>query len=204
MDGSNISVMADGRDDSVMSAEPAEVRERTLIRRAGRGEEGAFAEIVEMYREEIARLAGRMLGWDPDVDDVVQDVLLSVYTALGRFDHRCSLRSWLFRITVNKCRTHRLRRMLRLKRFVSAASIADEPHVEAENRSQTDERDRAVRQAVRGLPPRYREPVVLRYLYGMETDEMFEVLGIRRNALNVRLSRGRQLLRDQLAEWFEE
>ena len=200
-----MSVMADGRDDSVSIAEPADkVRERLLIQRAGRGEEGAFTQIVETYRLEIARLAGRMLGWDPDVDDVVQDVLLSAYTGLGRFHHRCSLRSWLFRITVNKCRTHRLRRMLRWKRFVSAERMAVEPHAEAENRSLTDERDRAVRQAVRGLPARYREPVVLRYLYGMETAEMLEILNIGRNALNVRLSRGREMLRERLADWVAD
>jgi RNA polymerase sigma-70 factor (ECF subfamily) len=160
--------MADGRDNSAMNAEPAErIRERLLIQRASRGEEGAFTEIVETYRLEIARLAGRMLGWDPDVEDVVQDVLLSVYMNVSRFHHQCSLRRWLFRITVNRCRTHRLRRMLRWKRFVPAERMGVEPHAEAENRSLADEWDRAVRQAVRGLPARYREPVVLRYLYGM-------------------------------------
>jgi RNA polymerase sigma-70 factor, ECF subfamily len=195
--------MADGRDDSVNIAEPADRdRERELIQRAGRGEEGAFTQIVEAYRLDIARLAGRMLGWDPEVDDVVQEVLLSVYTNVSRFHHRCTLGSWIFRITVNKCRTHRLRRMLRWKRFVPAERMAIEPHAEAENRSLTQERDRAVRQAVRGLPGRYREPVVLRYLYGMETPEMLEILNIGRNALNVRLSRGRELLRERLADWF--
>jgi len=195
-------VMADGRDNSAMNAEPAErIREQLLIQRASRGEEGAFTEIVETYRIEIARLAGRMLGWDPDVDDVVQDVLLSVYMNVSRFHHQCSLRRWLFRITVNRCRTHRLRRMLRWKRFVPAERMAVEPHAEAENRSLVEERGRAVRQAVRGLPVRYREPVVLRYLYGMETDEMLEILNIGRNALNVRLSRGRGLLRERLADW---
>ncbi len=197
--------MADGQVDSVSIAEPADRdRERVLIQRASRGEEGAFTQIVETYRLEIARLAGRMLGWDPEVDDVVQEVMLSVYTNVSRFHHRCSLRSWLFRITINKCRTHRLRRMLRWKRFVPAERMAVEPHAEAENRSLTQERDRAVRQAVRGLPPRYREPVVLRYLYGMETPEMLEILNIRRNALNVRLSRGRDLLRERLADWVAD
>lgn len=200
-----MSVMTDGRDDSVIQPTPMETdSERDLIQRICRGEEGAFTQIVETYRIEIARLAGRMLGWDPEVDDVVQEVLMSAYTGLARFDRRCCLRSWLFRITVNKCRTHRLRRMLRLKRFVSSETIGQEPHAQAENRSLAEERDRAVRQAVRGLPAKYREPVVLRYLYGMETPEMVEILNIGRNVLNVRLSRGRQLLRERLVDWCKD
>ena len=67
-----------------------------------------------------------------------------------------------------------------------------------------EERDRAVRQAVQGLPARYREPVVLRYLYGMDTPEMLEILNIGRNTLNVRLSRGREMLRDRLADWVAD
>ncbi len=200
-----MSDMAEGRDDSVIQPTPRETdSERDLIQRICRGEEGAFAQIVEAYRLEIARLAGRMLGWDPEVDDVVQEVLLAAYTGLSRFDHRCRLRSWLFRITVNKCRTYRVRRMLRLRRFVPAESILEEPHARAENRSLAEERDRAVRQAVRRLPAKYRQPVVLRYLYGMETPEMVEILNIRRNVLNVRLSRGRELLRERLADWCKD
>ena len=61
-----------------------------------------------------------------------------------------------------------------------------------------------LRQAVQGLPARYREPVVLRYLYGMETPEMLEILNIGRNALNVRLSRGREMLRERLADWVAD
>jgi DNA-directed RNA polymerase specialized sigma24 family protein len=57
--------------------------------------------------------------------------------------------------------------MLRWKRFMPAERMVVESHAEAENPSLTDERDRAVRQTVRGLPARYRELVVLRYLYGM-------------------------------------
>lgn len=200
-----MSVMNEGRNDSVIQPTPTETdSERDLIQRICRGEDGAFAQIVETYRFEIARLAGRMLGWDPEVDDVVQEVLLSAYIGLAKFDHRCRLRCWLFRITVNKCRTHRLRRMIRLKRFVSSEAFAEEPHTQAENRSLTEERDRAVRMAVRGLPAKYREPVVLRYLYGMETPEMLEILSIERSALNVRLSRGRELLRERLADWCKD
>ena len=66
------------------------------------------------------------------------------------------------------------------------------------------ERFAGVRRAVERLPMRYREPVVLRYLEDLETDEISRVLGISKNALQVRLSRARKLLKGHLAGVIDE
>ena len=60
-----------------------------------------------------------------------------------------------------------------------------------------------VRRAVAALPAKYREPVVLRYLEEIETDEISRILGISKNTLNVRLNRARKRLREDLAELIE-
>ena len=57
-----------------------------------------------------------------------------------------------------------------------------------------------VRRAVAALPAKYREPVVLRYLQELGTDEISQILGISKNTLNVRLSRARKRLEPDLAE----
>jgi RNA polymerase sigma-70 factor (ECF subfamily) len=61
-----------------------------------------------------------------------------------------------------------------------------------------------VRRAVQALPQKYREVVVLRYLQGLEPDEVGELLGIRVNAVQVRLNRARTRLKEQLGDLFEE
>jgi RNA polymerase sigma-70 factor (ECF subfamily) len=66
------------------------------------------------------------------------------------------------------------------------------------------ERFSRVRKAVRALPPRYREVVVLRYLQGLETAEICRLLAITSNALNVRLTRAREKLKADLSELIEE
>ena len=60
-----------------------------------------------------------------------------------------------------------------------------------------------VRRAVAALPAKYREPVVLRYLQELGTDEISRILGISKNTLHVRLSRARKRLETDLAELTE-
>ena len=70
--------------------------------------------------------------------------------------------------------------------------------------SQMDEEDfNRVRLAVAGLPAKYREPVVLKYLQELDSDEVSRILGISKNTLHVRLSRARKRLETELAELEE-
>ncbi|MCZ6683421.1 MAG: sigma factor, partial [Planctomycetota bacterium] len=64
----------------------------------------ALDTLVRAHREPVARLAGRLLGWSPDVEEVVQEVFVSALTAMGGFRGRSSIETWLSRITINKCR----------------------------------------------------------------------------------------------------
>ena len=61
-----------------------------------------------------------------------------------------------------------------------------------------------VRRAVRDLPAKYREAIVLRYLQGMELSEICELLRINNNVLQVRLNRARKQLKEVLGEWIEQ
>lgn len=184
--GSNIAAMAK------MS------EEQILVERFRRGDDSAFDEIVEQHGAEIAAFANRLLGWPQDVDDVVQEVFLAAFKGLTTFRGDCRLRSWLFTITINECRHHRRRlSRLRLLRIEE-----DGPHLylseDAEMVAIDAESFTRVRRAVRALPGKYREVIVLRYLQGLETTEVCRLLGITANALNVRLSRARERLKNDL------
>ena len=75
-----------------------------------------FEQVVDEQQANVARLARRLLGWSTngaDVDDVAQDVFLTVLKHLDRFRGESSLSTWITRITINACRTHRRRRVMR-------------------------------------------------------------------------------------------
>lgn len=166
-----------------------------------------FEEIVEQQQANVARLARRLLGWSGathDVDDVVQDVFLAVLKGLPRFRGQSSMSTWITRITINVCRAHRRKRLLRralYDRWIGQAPTAHEPPPPADEQ---DETRRRVRQAVARLPGRYREVVVLRYLQGMNVDEMADVLGLTRGAIEVRLHRARAMLKGELGPLMDE
>ncbi len=176
--------------------------DESLVKKFNQGDESVFERIVRQYSAEVAVLANRLLGWPGEVEDVTQDVFLAAYLGLKKFRCQCSLKTWLFTITINKCRSYRYKRILLRHKKVPGfcprtASAADRRLTDRE----TVER---ISRAIRGLPARYREPIVLRYLQELSTAEICQILGVTENALGVRLTRARKRLREELAELIEE
>ena len=174
------------------------------MERFRRGDDSAFDRIVERHAVEIAAFANRLLGWPQDVEDVVQDVFVSAFTGLKTFRGQCRLRTWLFTITVNKCRRHRYRRGFHLREVTMGDEVEPPSAENADTRAMSTETFAQVQQAVRALPPKYREVVVLRYLEGLATNEICALLGITANTMQVRLNRARRQLKDSLDGLIEE
>ncbi len=209
-------------------AEPND--DELLVEQFSRGDDSAFERIVERYSAEVAALANRLLGWPGDVEDLTQDIFLAAFLGLKKFRCDCRLRTWLFTITINKCRSFRRRRKLRQlegtpmwrghlalvsRRWQDAsgtqgrdglatngAGMRLPPATDRESPMNAEDFD-CVRRAVAALPAKYREPVVLTYLEGLGADEISRMLGISTNALHVRLSRARERLRNELTELWE-
>jgi len=162
----------------------------------------AFDRIVEKYSADVAVLANRLLGWPGDVEDVVQDIFLAAFVGLKKFRGQCHLKTWLFTITINKCRSYRYKQMLwRRQTKLRLRLPQDRP---ADRELMDSETFNRIRRAMMALPAKYREPVVLRYLQELSTTEISRILDISENALQVRLSRARERLRRDLAELIEQ
>jgi RNA polymerase sigma-70 factor (ECF subfamily) len=169
-----------------------------LVEQFSRGDESAFNRIVEQYSADIATFANQLLGWPGDVDDIMQDIFLAAFINLKKFRLECSLKTWLFTITINKCRSHRYKRMLHQR--LSAKAATEYTTHDTLGDKETSEQ---VRRIVASLPAKYREPVVLKYLQELPAEQICGILGISRNALHVRLSRARERLKQKLTELTE-
>jgi RNA polymerase sigma-70 factor (ECF subfamily) len=164
----------------------------------------SFDGLLAEHRERVARLCYRLLGWREDIQDVVQDVFVAAFRALPGFRRESGISTWLTRITVNTCRSHMRKRLPRLRLFAkrqadSEPCLGRSPDGELMDR----ERFEQVRAAIGRLPVKYREVVVLRYLEELKVSEVGNVLGLGKNAVEVRLNRARKWLKEDLAEILE-
>ncbi len=185
------------------SADPAGVDEAALAAGLARGERAALNELIARHRDRVSRLAHRLLGWPDEVDDVVHDVFVAAMTHGKGFRGDSSLATWLTRITINACRLYRRRQALRRGlldelrawRKSSAAFPADRPAAQRDAFAR-------VRQAVSELPAKYREVVVLRYMEEFPMARIADVLRLKVNTVEVRLSRARRMLEEALGNEF--
>jgi RNA polymerase sigma factor (sigma-70 family) len=162
--------------------------------------------LIEAHRDRVTRLAYRLLGWrGGEVEDVVQDVFVSALRHLHRFRGESSAATWLTAITLNRCRTeHRRRRLRRLLLWRSAEERTARSGAPAWNRPAEQETAERVREAVRALPPRDREVVVLRYFEQLNSAEIAAATRQSVGAVEVRLHRARGRLAATLAELARE
>ena len=191
-------------------------RDALLLARLQAGEEGALAEVAEVYGAKIYQLAFRYLRNKEDAEEVAQDVLYKVHRKVGAFRGDAALSSWIYRITFNtamsRLRTARYQRSQQDDPLLLTANGSDEngaaPRREiADWSDMADERvlraqlRRRVLRAILALPAIYRAPVVLRDLHGMSTEEASAMLHVKDQTLKSRLHRGRLILRKQLADF---
>jgi RNA polymerase sigma-70 factor (ECF subfamily) len=103
--------------------------DRELIDRLRRGDERAFASVLDQYYQSMLHVARGYVASKEAAEDVVQDTFLGVITGIGRFEGRSSLKTWMFRILVNRAQT-RGEREGRTRPFSSLSEGRDEPAVD--------------------------------------------------------------------------
>jgi RNA polymerase sigma factor (sigma-70 family) len=191
------------------------VAERVLLDQCRQGDPAAFARLVALHEGMVFNLAARLLGNPEDARDVAQDVFLLAYRRLGQFEGRSSLRTWLYRVTVNQA--HNRRRWWRRRRrdreqslddlttARTALRLADErPSASPFEETRRRERARRVQQGLLGLSFPHRAVLVLREVEGLSCEQIAGVLGVAEGTVKSRLSRARAALRERLADLVEE
>jgi RNA polymerase sigma-70 factor, ECF subfamily len=83
------------------------VESPSLVERCQRGEAEAFRQLFRDHRQDVARLAQRMLGRSTELEDIVQEVFLQVHRSIRDFRHGARFSTWLYRVTVNVVLMHR-------------------------------------------------------------------------------------------------
>ena len=175
-----------------------EAADATLVQQVLAGDTGAYAALVHRYRARYARFAVHMLGTEEDAEEALQDAFVRAYRSLARCDDPERFGAWLYRILVNRCRTHGGRRGRRERTFVSdpvALVSASEDHP-AERAAWREE----IEVALARLDPQQREAFLLKHVEDLSYEEMSELTGAGVSALKMRVKRACDRLRELLRE----
>jgi RNA polymerase sigma-70 factor (ECF subfamily) len=169
-----------------------------LLQRLRTGERAAFDVLARLHGPRLLRLAQRLLGYGSDAEaaDAVQEVFARLLAHPQRIADSGELGPWLTTVLTNQCRTQKRRLLTRLKLATgwstqrpAAASVS--PDVETQQQ---------VRRAVGKLRQSDREVIVLYHLEELPIEQIASTLKLSRNAVEVRLHRARQRLKQVLQE----
>lgn len=175
-----------------------EMPDELLVQRVLDGETAAYGVLVGRYRARYARFAVHMLGSEEDAEEALQDAFVRAYRSLDRCDDPSRFAAWLYRILVNRCRTHGGRRGRRDRTFVSdplALLAASEEHP-ADRAAWREE----IEVALARLDPAQREAFLLKHVEDLSYEEMAELTGAGISALKMRVKRACDRLRELLRE----
>jgi RNA polymerase sigma-70 factor (ECF subfamily) len=175
--------------------------DRWLIGRVRAGDRGAYEELVRRHRDRIYRIALRMLGSSADADDVAQDVVIQLWTALSGFTGGAAFTTWLYRVVVNRCLNHR-RGQRPHQELPDADQAADHPSVPGPERQVlAGEELQAGLRAIAALPEDQRVPLVLVQLEGLSYREAATVTKTTEATVRGRLARARATLMSEMKDW---
>jgi RNA polymerase sigma-70 factor (ECF subfamily) len=173
-----------------------------LAQRHRYGDSAAFEEVYRRFGSMVYNLALRLAGDPDEAADLTQEVFVRAFRHLGKYRGGASLKTWLYRVALNHCRSRlrRRRRRLLLPLAPEAQESLADPDRGPEQSALAHDLGRCVERALAALPPVFREAVVLRDLEGLSYEEIARILRVRLGTVRSRIARGREQLRQLLAE----
>jgi RNA polymerase sigma-70 factor (ECF subfamily) len=176
--------------------------ESEWIKRAKRGDEDAFAYLVEAYKVPVYNLCYRMLNDIVEAEDAAQEAFLKAYRGMGRYDPERSFATWLLSIASHHCIDRIRRRRIFTLSFDDLLPSQEKPDTTPDPETSLTMREHQddVRELLQHLRTRDRAAVVLRYWYDMSYEEIAQALSLTVSAVKSRLHRARREMADR---WME-
>ncbi|UII56119.1 RNA polymerase sigma factor SigW [Cytobacillus spongiae] len=171
-----------------------------------KGDQNAYGEIVEVYKDKVFQICYRMLGNRHEAEDIAQEAFIRAYVNISSFHLDRKFSTWLYRIATNLC-IDRIRKKKPdyyldaevagtdgLNMYSQIAADTKLPETEVE----TLELQETIQHEISRLPEKYRSVIVLKYIEELSLNEISEVLDLPLGTVKTRIHRGREALRKQL------
>ncbi len=176
-----------------------------LVAQSAKGDKHAFGVLMKRYAPRLLNIAHKTLYNSDEAQDAVQEAMAAAWFKLDQFDQSRELGPWLARITLNKCRDHLRRRKLR--RFFEFGNSPEysletaDPAADQFSDLESRQLLALAKEKVAALPHSLREPFVLVTFDQCSQAEAASLLGITEKAVETRVYRARNKLRDALKKF---
>lgn len=183
--------------------------EAALIERCRRRDMEAFGKLIDRYQHRVYGFVRRMVLGADEADDVTQEVFIRAFQAFDRFDGRCSVRTWLFRIAYNLCVDRSRRRERSHLDHALHAGLTEEQALEVADARWEPERlvfdeelQQVVEKAVAAMSEKLRSVLLLHDREDMPYEEIAQTLGVPIGTVKSRLFLARAQLKGVLTEYM--
>ena len=182
------------------------------IKQVLKGDQNAYADIVNLYQHKLYQICYRMLGNKQEAEDIAQEAFVRAYINLHSYDQKRKFSTWLYRIATNLCidRIRKKKPDYYLDAEVAGtdgldmySQIAADEQLPEDVITQMELQDR-IQYEISRLPDKYRSVIVLKYIEELSLQEISEILDMPLGTVKTRIHRGREALRKQLNNLYEE
>lgn len=171
-----------------------------------KGDQNAFGEIIEIYKDKVFQICFRMIGNRHEAEDIAQEAFIRAYVNINSFNINLKFSTWLYRIATNLC-IDRIRKKkpdyyldaeiagtegLTMYSQIDSKTPLPEDDIESLELQETIQRE------ISKLPEKYRSVIILKYIEELSLNEISEILDLPLGTVKTRIHRGREALRKQL------
>lgn len=171
-----------------------------------KGDQNAYADVVELYKDKVFQICYRMLGNRHEAEDLAQEAFVRAYVNIQSYNINLKFSTWLYRIATNLC-IDRIRKKkpdyyldqevagtdgLTMYSTIPVKSKLPEEEVESMELQQM------IQNEIARLPEKYRSVIILKYIEELSLKEISEILDLPLGTVKTRIHRGREVLRRQL------
>ncbi|UOQ84482.1 sigma-70 family RNA polymerase sigma factor [Gracilibacillus salinarum] len=163
--------------------------------------EELLEEVMIEHGDDLVRLAFHYVKDQETAKDMVQNSFIKCYEKIELFRFDSSLKTWLYRITINQCKDHLKSwhvRKVSVKNILEHAVASILPSTE--DKVIQDVSNQEMKSFVQTLSTNYQEVIYLYYYKSFTIAEIAEVTGLNNNTVKTRLSRAKQKLRNLMKE----
>lgn len=169
----------------------------SIITQIKNGDEEAFAKLIEEYKLQIYKTAKAILKDEDDVCDAIQDTALSIYKNINNLKNEKYFKTWVIRITINKCYDIIAKRKLNNEKVLKIQSNILETNISFDNNviEKTD-----LERTLDSLEEDLKNVTILYYYDALSITEISRILNIPKGTVKSRVFRAREKLYEMLSK----